>query len=117
MARSVDDARLMFAALAGPTEPDARLTTALTFGIPQGYLLERLDADVRRTYHRVQDSLTRAGHRLVDVRIATARSTPDIYLHIVLAESAEYHAPLLERHADKYSPVQQLPSPQGIRSV
>ena len=104
MTLSVEDARLMFCALSERNEPDVKLETPLTFGIPQGYLLERLDPDVRRTYDRVQDSMRQSGHRLIDVQVAMDRFTPNIYLHVVLAESAAYHAPMLERYADKYSP-------------
>ena len=76
----------------------------MTFGIPRGYLTERLDAEVRSALERVRGTLTSSGHRVVDVEIDLSRSTPDIYLHIVLPEAATCHAPLLERHAESYSP-------------
>jgi aspartyl-tRNA(Asn)/glutamyl-tRNA(Gln) amidotransferase subunit A len=41
---------------------------------------------------------------VTDLSIGHAALTPDVYLHIVLPESAWYHGPLLERYADKYSP-------------
>jgi aspartyl-tRNA(Asn)/glutamyl-tRNA(Gln) amidotransferase subunit A len=104
MARTVEDVRIMFEALGGES-PDPRLArTPLTFGVAGGYLLERLDPDVRAALGRVRDALVASGHRVLEVEIGHARSTPDIYLHIVLPEAARYHAPMLEQHASSYSP-------------
>ena len=104
MARSVEDVRIMFEALAGAGSEPAVDATPLTFGVPVGYLLERLDPEVRARLERVCETLRDAGHRVRDVEIAHARSAPDVYLHIVLPEAAWYHAPMLERHAASYSP-------------
>ena len=41
---------------------------------------------------------------MIDVEIPHAMWTPHVYLHLVLAEAAWYHAPLLDRHAASYSP-------------
>jgi aspartyl-tRNA(Asn)/glutamyl-tRNA(Gln) amidotransferase subunit A len=104
MAQTVDDVRLMFAALAGRDVNAPESSRPLKFGVPRGYLLERLDGDVRTALGRVRDRLTGEGHTVADVEIAMDRSTPDVYLHIVLSEAAVWHAPLLDRHPDKYSP-------------
>lgn len=102
--RSVADARIMFDALKDTTSAANSVGSQLTFGIPLGYLTERLDADVRAALERVRSTLTSSGHRAVVVEIDLVRSTPDIYLHIVLPEAAAYHASLLERCAESYSP-------------
>jgi aspartyl-tRNA(Asn)/glutamyl-tRNA(Gln) amidotransferase subunit A len=104
MTRTVGDARLMFEVLKG--EPVARIANPgpRTFGVPTGFLLERLDVEIRRLLAGVRARLTAAGHAIAEVEIAHAEITPDVYLHIVLPEASAYHAPMLARHADKYSP-------------
>ena len=104
MTRTVRDARLMFEVLTGEAVPVTSEERPLTFGVPSGYLLERLDPDVRRALGRVETALKAAGHSTRRVRIERAEITPDVYLHIVLAEAARYHAPLVETHAALYSP-------------
>jgi aspartyl-tRNA(Asn)/glutamyl-tRNA(Gln) amidotransferase subunit A len=106
MTRSVEDARIMFDALRGRANAStgAAADGRLTFGVPAGYLTELLDPDVRASLQRVRDALAAAGHTVTDVDLDAVRITPDIYLHIVLPESAWYHQPLLEKHADRYSP-------------
>ena len=104
MTRSVQDARLMFEVLRGTRVRDRPGPSSLTLGIPQGYLLERLDPEIRGAFERLRVALKSSGHVIVDVTIGLARSTPDVYLHIVLPEAAAYHAPSLEQHADLYSP-------------
>ena len=104
MTRTVRDARLMFEVLTGEPVPLTSEERPLTFGVPSGYLLERLDPDVRRALGRVETALKAAGHSTRRVRIERAEITPDVYLHIVLAEAARYHAPLVETHAALYLP-------------
>jgi aspartyl-tRNA(Asn)/glutamyl-tRNA(Gln) amidotransferase subunit A len=104
MTRTVRDARLMFEVLTGEPVPLTSEERPLTFGVPSGYLLERLDPDVRRALGRVETALKAAGHSTRRLRIERAEITPDVYLHIVLAEAARYHAPLVETHAALYSP-------------
>lgn len=104
MTRTVADARLMFEVLKGEPVPKAVGTRTFSFGLPSGYLLERLDPDVRRALGSVRAVLEAQGHRLREVTIDHARITPDVYLHIVLPEASAYHASLLENYADRYSP-------------
>ena len=105
MARSVADAILLFQAMQGAQpgglEPGVG---RLTFGIPYRYFCDRVDDDVASALARVRTALTEAGHGVVDVEIAHAEWTPDVYLHVMLPEASWYHASLLERHASSYSP-------------
>ena len=105
MARSVADAILLFQAMQGAQpgglEPGVG---RLTFGIPYRYFCDRVDDDVASALARVRTALTEAGHVVVDVEIAHAEWTPDVYLHVMLPEASWYHASLLERHASSYSP-------------
>lgn len=104
MARTVGDARLLFQALSGgPVTVSAR-SRVCTFGVPSGYLFDRLDSEVRRAFAGVRTRLEAAGHTIRHVEIARAHTTPDVYLHIVLPEASRYHAPLLNAYAEAYSP-------------
>lgn len=109
LALSVEDARIMFDALRGTPHRTAQPKSGpLVLGVPTGYLLERLDTEVRAALDRVKTLLENASHRLVDIALPLSRTTPDIYLHIVLPEASWYHAPLLESHASSYSPAVRL---------
>jgi aspartyl-tRNA(Asn)/glutamyl-tRNA(Gln) amidotransferase subunit A len=108
MARTVEDTALMyFAMLDGEPRLD-RLpvddSDSLWLGVPVPYFFDKLDDDVVRLFGEARAALERAGHAVADTSIAHAERTADVYLHIVLPEAAWYHAPLLEAHADKYSP-------------
>jgi aspartyl-tRNA(Asn)/glutamyl-tRNA(Gln) amidotransferase subunit A len=107
MTRSVADARLMFETLAGGPVGTISGPRTFTFGIPTGYLFERLDQEVRNRFSRVRKTLE-GDHVVRDVNIAEDRITPEVYLHIVLPEAAQYHAPLLASYADAYSPAVRL---------
>ncbi len=104
MTRTVTDARLMFEVLAAQPVAMVAATRRFTFRIPSGYLLERLDAEIREALSRVRRALAGEGHVVEDVEITRASLAPDAYLHIVLPEAAHYHAPLLAAHAAAYSP-------------
>ena len=109
MALSVEDVRIVFDALRGtPPRSAAPKSGPLVFGVPTGYLLDRLDPEIRAALDRVREHVTGARHRVVDVDIEWSRSTPDVYLHIVLPEASWFHAPLLAAHADAYSPAVRL---------
>jgi aspartyl-tRNA(Asn)/glutamyl-tRNA(Gln) amidotransferase subunit A len=108
MARTVEDTALMFHAM---LDGDARLdrvpaeaVAPLWLGVPSPYFFDKLDDEVVRLFSDTRAALERAGHSISDVAVAHAELTADVYLHIVLPEAAWYHGPLLERHADKYSP-------------
>lgn len=105
MARSVDDAALLFQAMRGSevvAVPPA--VGRLVFGVPVPYFCERLDPGVRAALDRTRASLAAAGHHVVDVAIEHAGWTADVYLHIVLPEASAYHARALEECPERYSP-------------
>jgi aspartyl-tRNA(Asn)/glutamyl-tRNA(Gln) amidotransferase subunit A len=108
MARTVEDTALLFHAM---RDGDARIDrlprnadAPLKLGVPVPYFFDKLDDDVVRLFAVTREQLQRAGHAVSNVAVAQAERTPDVYLHIVLPEAASYHAPLLDRHAGKYSP-------------
>jgi aspartyl-tRNA(Asn)/glutamyl-tRNA(Gln) amidotransferase subunit A len=108
MARTVEDTALMFHAMLDGDARIDRLPAAavppLWLGIPGPYFLDKLDDEVVRLFAEARTLLEAVGHSISDVRIAHADRTADVYLHIVLPESSWYHGPLLEHHADEYSP-------------
>ena len=104
LTRTVADARLMFDALTGRRPDSRQAPRPLTFGVPRGYLLARLESEVRRTLAGARSRLAGAGHRVVDIDIPSAHITPDVYLHIMLPEASLYHASTLASHAERYSP-------------
>jgi len=107
MARSVRDcAALFFAMRDGEAVPAAApaKTEPVWLGIPRGYLFEKLDDDVRELFERTRSTLEQAGHAISNVDIPLVERTADVYLHIVLPESAWYHGPLLDAEGGKYSP-------------
>jgi len=106
MASSVLDAALMYDVLAGRAEPRtwAPATGSLRFLVPEPFYCERLDAAVRERFDAACARLERAGHTIVRGAIEHADLVPSVYLHIVMAEAAEYHARTLESMPDKYVP-------------
>lgn len=105
MARTVADAALLLQAMRGADVVQAQPAEGpLTFGVPVPYFCERLDPGVRAALDRTRESLTAAGHRVIDLAILHAEWTADVYLHIVLPEASAYHARTLEECPQRYSP-------------
>lgn len=104
MARTVADARILFAAMANRA-PGARRTppAPIRLGVPRRYFLDRLDTDVRRRFDDTLDRLRAAGVAIDDVEIRHAEDIVPIYLHISLAEASRYHAPALARTPEEYT--------------
>ncbi len=109
MGRSVADVAVLLQVMKG-VQPTGVLSAPrrLVFGVPQSFFLEQIDDDVAVALQAARSALGESGHETVDVDIEHARSTADVYLHIVLPEASWYHAPLLERHASSYTPAVRL---------
>lgn len=107
LARTVTDASLMYRALRGgsrPRSPAPVPVSGLRLARPRGYFCELLDDDVRARFDEALDRLRAAGARVTDVTIRHASLTPAIYLHLLLADAAAYHAATLERMPERYTP-------------
>jgi aspartyl-tRNA(Asn)/glutamyl-tRNA(Gln) amidotransferase subunit A len=109
LARTVDDARIVYAAMAG--RPDAVAApgeTATTrkprLGLLRGYFVEKLEAEVRARFDAAVARLRAEAPAIEPIEIPHARVAPSLYLPTVLAESAEYHARTLERRPEAYEP-------------
>jgi aspartyl-tRNA(Asn)/glutamyl-tRNA(Gln) amidotransferase subunit A len=92
----------------GPASAGPRLApvpiSGLRLAVPRGYFFELLDDDVRARFEEALGRLRAAGARITDVNIRHASLTPAVYLHLVLAEAAAYHAATLERIPERYTP-------------
>ena len=103
MARTVADARLLFAAMGGRSTSDAS-PAVLRLAVPDDYFCDALDPAVRAALARARAVALDGGHQVETVKVARAEWTPDVYLHIVLPEASWYHAHMLEAYPGHYSP-------------
>jgi aspartyl-tRNA(Asn)/glutamyl-tRNA(Gln) amidotransferase subunit A len=106
IARSVEDAALLFDVMRDvpPASLPPRELRGARFGVPRGYFMAMLDPQVASAFDAVCARLAAAGAAVEDVEIRHAADIAPIYLHIVLAEAAAYHAKMLESRADDYTP-------------
>ena len=109
LAACVADAWMLYNAM---REPSARVSTlpetasikGLRFGMPAGYLFDRLDSDVEQTIQKTIELLRREGATVSEVTLPHAGDIATVYLHLVLADAAEYHARTLESQPQDYTP-------------
>lgn len=106
LCRSVSDAGLVYDALRGARPASIKVDEAagLRLGVPRHYFQSRLDEEVATVFEEACARLRTAGVQLEDVQIAHAGETASIYLAIVLAEAAAYHARTLDSRPDDYTP-------------
>lgn len=104
--RSAEDAALLHAVLRGgiPVPVRSAELRGLRLGIPGGYFFERLDDEVAARFDTACDRLRRGGAVLTPVSIPHADEIAAVYLHIVLAEAAAYHAATLDSNPEAYTP-------------
>jgi aspartyl-tRNA(Asn)/glutamyl-tRNA(Gln) amidotransferase subunit A len=106
LCRSVDDAALLFDVLRGAQPGGLRPASdarGVRLAIPRGYFFALLDQQVASSFDLACERLRNAGVMLDDADIPHASDIPAVYLHIVLAEAAAYHAKTLESRADEYT--------------
>lgn len=105
--RTVEDAAIVYGTLAGgerSARDAAPVLSALTLAVPRQHFVSAVDVQVASAFDAACERLQQAGVTLTDVTIPHAGDVAAIYLHIVLAEAAAYHASALERRADDYTP-------------
>jgi aspartyl-tRNA(Asn)/glutamyl-tRNA(Gln) amidotransferase subunit A len=106
LAPSVVDAWSVHQALSGAAV-DGALQTATLGGarvaVARRYFCELLDPEVAGRFEAALTALAGAGAVTVDAEIPHASLIGPIYLHIVFAEAAAYHAATLEAMPDRYT--------------
>lgn len=99
LAKSVEDARILYEALQGDDALDATTITdatypkkeaekTLTIGVPRHLLTEGVDEDVLAAFNASLDKLVAAGHTLVDVALPTSPYALPAYYVIMPAEAS-----------------------------
>ncbi|MGE3508254.1 MAG: amidase [Vicinamibacterales bacterium] len=106
LAQTVSDAWHIHQALLG--HPQSRPLSAaplagLRVGVPRRYFCDVLEPGIRAAFDSAVTTLESAGARVAQVDVAHADQIAAIYLQIVLAEAAAYHAATLESAPDAYS--------------
>ncbi|MDN3244267.1 amidase family protein [Streptomyces sp. ZSW22] len=116
--RTVEDAALVLAAVAGhdprdPASTPAPVTgqrrpardgdlTGLRVGVPSTYYFDRVDPEVETAVRRAVRRLAELGARLVDVEIPMARYVQAIQWGLMVPEASAYHERTLRTAADLY---------------
>jgi aspartyl-tRNA(Asn)/glutamyl-tRNA(Gln) amidotransferase subunit A len=106
LARSVADAAAIYHVLArsAPRPPVVRKARSLRLGRLRGYYEARLEPGVDQAYTDALATLALGGIAVSDVTLQHASDVAAIYLGIVLAEAAAYHAATLDRCPERYTP-------------
>jgi aspartyl-tRNA(Asn)/glutamyl-tRNA(Gln) amidotransferase subunit A len=107
LAQSVTDASLVYHALLGDVAarpPVPVPIKGLRLAVPRSYFCDVLDDDVRARFEEALDRLRGAGAHVDEIEIRHAKDIAPIYLHIVLADAAAYHATALETMPERYTP-------------
>ena len=108
MGRSVDDATILYEVLATAASVPARQREArdargIRVRLLRGYFSAPVDQQVASSFDAACERLRGAGVVFEDAEIAHAHDVAAIYVHIVLAEAAAYHAKTLESHPEGYT--------------
>lgn len=109
LARTVTDAWLLHETLVGrapspAAQLDAQPLAGLRLGRLGGALAERVDPDVATVVERALERVRQAGAHVSTVEIPHAADIPTVYLHLVLADAAAYHAHTLDSRPGDYTP-------------
>ena len=108
LTRSVDDAEIMFHYLRGETPVDLHDHRESLFGIKlaalDGYFMDRISPDVDAAIRAAYALLGDGGVKLSSASLAHATDIAPIYLHLVLADAAAYHATSLAERPHAYTP-------------
>ncbi len=107
LAQTVTDAALVYHALMGDVSalPPAPMPIhGLRLGVPRKYFCDLLDDEVRARFEEALERLRAAGAQIDEVEIHHASEIAPVYLHLVMADAAAYHAATLESMPEKYTP-------------
>ncbi len=103
LARSVDDAALLFSVMAGqPAQVPRRLPDlrGLRVGLPRAHFFDPLAADVRRVVEAAARTLEADGAVLVDVDVADVADSPSVQFATLCSEATATHWRRLVDHPE-----------------
>jgi aspartyl-tRNA(Asn)/glutamyl-tRNA(Gln) amidotransferase subunit A len=104
---NVADACLMYHALLGDPAakpPAPGPLSGLRVAVPRKYFCDVLDDEVRASFEAALGRLRAAGAHVDEIEIHHANDIGPVYLHLVLADAAAYHASALETTPEMYTP-------------
>ena len=119
LTKSVEDAAIMLAAIAGPDPKDPSASSrplpdyrqemrgsirGLRLGVPRQYFFEHVDPEIQKLVSAAIHQLESMGATLVEVDIPDLENCSAMEAHITLAEASSYHEPYLNKQADDYGP-------------
>ena len=119
LSKSVEDAAIMLAAIAGPDPKDPSASSrplpdyrqemrgsirGLRLGVPRQYFFEHVDPEIQKLVSAAIHQLESMGATLVEVDIPDLENCSAMEAHITLAEASSYHEPYLNKQADDYGP-------------
>jgi aspartyl-tRNA(Asn)/glutamyl-tRNA(Gln) amidotransferase subunit A len=107
LTQRVGDASLVYHALLGDAHapaPAPRPVQGLRLAVPRRYFCELLDDEVAARFESALERLRAAGAHIHDIEIRHAADLAAVYLYIVLADAAAYHAGTLETMPERYTP-------------
>ena len=119
LTRSVEDAAIMLAAIAGPDPKDPSASSrpvpdyrtemqgsirGLRLGVPRQYFFEHVDPEIQKIVSAAIRQLESMGATRVEVDIPDLENCSAMEAHITLAEATSYHEPYLKKQADDYGP-------------
>lgn len=105
IAQSVADAAIMFDVMRGmpATALEPPPLWGKRFAVLGGYFFDRLDEHVEGGVLAAVDRLRSAGASVSEVSLPHAASVAPVYLHLVLADAAAYHATMLHERPAAYT--------------
>ena len=108
IARSVADARTLYHVIRGgagdPVPAESPSPGAIRLGLLRSWFMDHLDTGVRQAFDEALGQLRDAGAQIVERRVPHAALIGPVYLQIVFAEAAAYHAATLASRPGDYTP-------------
>jgi len=119
LTKSVEDAAIMLAAIAGPDPMDPSSSSrplpdyrkemqgsirGLRLGVPRQYFFEHVDPEIEKFVNAAIRQLESLGTTSVEVDIPDLENCSAMEAQITLAEATSYHEPYLRKQPDDYGP-------------
>jgi aspartyl-tRNA(Asn)/glutamyl-tRNA(Gln) amidotransferase subunit A len=107
LVRSVDDAQLLYHVMRGhagfESGGERASIRGMRLGTLDGYFADRLSSEVDAAVKTTYEALAQQGAELSSATLPHANDIAPIYLHLVLADAAAYHAKTLQERPHGYT--------------